>query len=449
MTDDPLAQPKADLAGGSSLKATERLTKFLQENPGSIHVDEANYLLGLAYLDQKDRVLAADYFQKVTRDFPQSPLAPESSYYLALSYDQLSRPSSLDQDWTERAIGSYRLFLAKYPQHARVPEVEARIHTLEDRLAQKLFDNGALYLRMGRPTSAEVYFQRVIEQYSQSSDSCKAATGLGQTYMKRRRWQEAVTQFEQVVDSCPDTDAAKKGAISSRSPAPRSAAWPPSRPRPRSTRPGHRIPPRRPRRGEEASAMTIGVFGGTFDPIHWGHLVLAEEAMNAAGLDRILFVPSALPPHKQGRELTAWTHRMAMVRLAVDGIPGFEVSDIESDPGRPHYSLDTLERLAERHAGDRLSFIIGSDSLLEMPGWRSPATIVERWPLVVLARPGFDAATAPPSYTTNMTLVDGVQVTVSSTLVRRRLASGGKVRFLVPDGVIEYARRNGLYGMSA
>jgi outer membrane protein assembly factor BamD len=210
MTDDPLAQAKADLGGGNSLKATERLTKFLQENPGSIHVDEANYLLGLAYLDQKDRVLAADYFQKVTRDFPQSTLAPESSYYLALSYDQLSRPSSLDQDWTERAISSYRLFLAKYPQHARVPEVEARIHALEDRLAQKLFDTGALYLRMGRPSSAEVYFQRVIEQYSQSSFSCKAATGLGQTYMKRRRWPEAVTQLEQVVDSCPDTDAARK-----------------------------------------------------------------------------------------------------------------------------------------------------------------------------------------------------------------------------------------------
>jgi nicotinate-nucleotide adenylyltransferase len=193
--------------------------------------------------------------------------------------------------------------------------------------------------------------------------------------------------------------------------------------------------------------MTIGVFGGTFDPIHWGHLVLAEEARNAAGLDRILFVPSAVPPHKQGRELTAWSHRMAMVRLAIDGIHGFEVSDIESDPGRPHYSLDTMDRLAGRHAEDRLSFIIGSDSLLDMPGWRSPAAIVERWPLVVLARPGFDPATADPAFTANMTLVDGVQVAVSSTLVRQRLASGRPVRFLVPDTVIEYARRNGLYGL--
>jgi outer membrane protein assembly factor BamD len=210
-TDDPLAQAKADLAGGNALRATDRLSKFLQENPGSIHVDEANYLLGLAYLEQKDRVLAADYFQKVTRDFPQSPLASESSYFLALSYDRLSRPAALDQDWTERAIGSYRVFLARYPQHARAAEAQARITALENRLAQKLYENGALYLRMGRPTAAEVYYQRVLEQYPNSSWACAAGVGLGQTFMKRGRWQEAVTQLERIVDACPDADAAKKG----------------------------------------------------------------------------------------------------------------------------------------------------------------------------------------------------------------------------------------------
>ena len=194
--------------------------------------------------------------------------------------------------------------------------------------------------------------------------------------------------------------------------------------------------------------MTIGVFGGTFDPIHWGHLVLAEEARNAAGLDRILFVPSALPPHKQDRRITPWNHRMEMVRLAVAGTPGFEVSDIESDEGRPHYSLDTLERLSERHAADRLSFVIGSDSLLDLPGWRRPEAIVQRWPLVVLARPGFDARQADPAFTAHMTLVDGVQVTVSSTLVRQRLAEGSSVPFLVPEPVIAYARTHGLYGLN-
>ena len=203
-TDDPLAQAKASLASGNEVQAIERLTKFLEQNPGSIHVDEANYLLGQAYLKQKDRVLAADYFQKVTRDFPQSPLAGESSYYLAVSYDNLSRPAALDQDWTERAIGAYRIFQGRYPGHARVAEAAARIQILEDRLAQKSYETGALYLRMNRAASAEIYFQRVLEQFPQSSWSCRASIGLGETYRKRGLWQQAVTQLQAALDACPD-----------------------------------------------------------------------------------------------------------------------------------------------------------------------------------------------------------------------------------------------------
>lgn len=193
--------------------------------------------------------------------------------------------------------------------------------------------------------------------------------------------------------------------------------------------------------------MRIGIFGGTFDPIHWGHLVLAEEARTAARLDRILFVPSAVPPHKQGRKLTDWSHRFEMVRLALDGEADFALSDIESDPGRPHYSLDTLDRLAARHSDDELSFLIGSDSLLDLPHWQKPLAITARWPLVVLARPGFDVALADPMFTRQMTLVDGVQVAVSSTLVRRRLAAGDSVKYLVPAPVIAYARVHQLYGL--
>ena len=202
-TDDPLAQAKASLASGNEIQATERLTKFLEQNPGSIHVDEANYLLGQAYLEQKDRVLAADYFQKVTRDFPQSPLAGESSYYLAVSYDHLSRPASLDQDWTERAIGAYRIFQVKYPDHPRVAEAGARILALEDRLAQKAYDTGALYLKMNRAASAEIYFQRVIEQFPNSSWACRSSVGLGEGYLKRAMWEKAVPQLQAAIDACP------------------------------------------------------------------------------------------------------------------------------------------------------------------------------------------------------------------------------------------------------
>ncbi len=209
-TDDPLAQAKASLASGNELQASERLTKFLEQNPGSIHVDEANYLLGQAHLGLKDPVLAADYFQKVTRDFPTSPLAGESSYYLAVSYDKLSRPAALDQDWTERAIGAYRLFQAKYPEHARAAEATARVTELEDRLAQKAYETGALYLKMNRSLSAEVYFQRVLEQFPQSSFACRASIGLGETYMKRSQWEQAATQLQLAVAACPEAASAKR-----------------------------------------------------------------------------------------------------------------------------------------------------------------------------------------------------------------------------------------------
>jgi nicotinate-nucleotide adenylyltransferase len=191
--------------------------------------------------------------------------------------------------------------------------------------------------------------------------------------------------------------------------------------------------------------VRIGVFGGTFDPVHWGHLVLAEEALTVAQLDRILFVPSASPPHKQGRLLTPFSHRLEMLRLAIRGVEGFEASDVESDPSRPHYSLDTLSALAAAHPDDELRFIVGSDSLLEMSGWHRPEEIAARWPLVVLARPGFDPARAEPRFTNGMIVVDGISVSISSTLIRRRLGRGATIRFLVPAVVADYARMNSLY----
>ena len=193
--------------------------------------------------------------------------------------------------------------------------------------------------------------------------------------------------------------------------------------------------------------MRVGVFGGTFDPIHWGHLVLAEEALNAARLDRVLFVPSGRPPHKRHRLLAPWIDRYQMVRLAVAGVPEFEVSDAESDESTPHYSRDTLAGIAAARPRDEILFLLGSDSLLEMESWKDPLEIVRLCPLVVLARPGFDAARAKSELTRRMTLVDSVSVMISSTLVRDRLATGGPSRFLVPPAVHEYMRARRLYGV--
>lgn len=195
--------------------------------------------------------------------------------------------------------------------------------------------------------------------------------------------------------------------------------------------------------------MKVGVFGGTFDPVHWGHLVLAEEALSAAHLDRILFVPSGHPPHKRNRRVAPWSDRFEMIRLAVADVPEFGVSDIEADESRPHYSRDTLARIAAERPGDEIHFLLGSDSLLEMETWRDPLEIVRLCPLVVLERPGFDASRANPGLTRRMTLVTGVSVAISSTMIRERLAAGGPTRFLLPPAVGDYARGRGLYRAGA
>lgn len=204
--DDPLSPARAALASGNELSAIDKLNRFLQENPGSALIDEANYLLGQANLAQKDRVLAADFFQKVTRDFPQSRFAPDAAYYQAVCYDELSRPSQLDQDWTDRAIGSYRLFAARYPDHPQVAQANERVRELTDRLAQKSYENAVLYLKMRLPTSAEVYFKRVMTDFPGSKWVCPATMGLGEAQMKKHFWREAAEQFEKVQADCPDKD---------------------------------------------------------------------------------------------------------------------------------------------------------------------------------------------------------------------------------------------------
>ena len=134
-----------------------------------------------------------------------------------------------------------------------------------------------------------------------------------------------------------------------------------------------------------------------------------------------------------------------MVRLAVEASPEFDVSDIEASGAGPHYSFDTLSLLADQRPADVLHFIMGSDSLLELPGWRDPDDLVRRFPLVVLPRPGFDVSKASPSYLSNAVIVSGISVAISSTLVRKRLLEGISVRYLIPGPVLDYVRRNGLY----
>jgi nicotinate-nucleotide adenylyltransferase len=195
--------------------------------------------------------------------------------------------------------------------------------------------------------------------------------------------------------------------------------------------------------------MRLGLFGGTFDPIHLGHLILAEQCREACALDRVWFVVSGAPPHKLGGR-TAVVHRLEMLRIAIAGHFAFEASEIEAVGPGPHYSVETLERVRREHPGDELFFLIGGDSLVDLPCWREPRRIAELATIVVVNRPGieeFDPASLP-DFGPGAHALRSVAITpvgIASTDLRRRLAAGKSVRYMVPRGVEAYIEAHGLY----
>jgi len=191
----------------------------------------------------------------------------------------------------------------------------------------------------------------------------------------------------------------------------------------------------------------VGVFGGTFDPPHLGHLVIAEWARARLGLERVLFVPSGVPPHKRGRRVTAPEHRIAMARLAVRGNPAFGVSTLESRRDGPSYTVDTLRALRARRPGERLYLLLGEDSLEELPTWREPEAIRGLATLVVAARPGDGARPEPAGADSGRHLqwLDNPPIALSSSQVRRLVRARHTVRYLVPEAVRAYIERHRLY----
>jgi nicotinate-nucleotide adenylyltransferase len=209
----------------------------------------------------------------------------------------------------------------------------------------------------------------------------------------------------------------------------------------------------------------IGLFGGTFDPPHFGHLVLAEWARVRLRLERVLFMPAGTPPHKRGRPLTAATHRLAMARLAVRGNPAFQVSDLEARRGGPSFTVDTLRALHARDPEARLYFLMGADSLADFAGWHEPQAIARLATLVVAGRPGSGdraallgrrfrslvagRSTASARGRGRVVVLDNPLVAVSSSELRARARAGLSLRYLVPDAVAAYVERHGLYRRGA
>lgn len=214
--------------------------------------------------------------------------------------------------------------------------------------------------------------------------------------------------------------------------------------------------------------MRLGIFGGTFNPIHLAHLVAAEFLREAAFLERVLFVPSFLPPHKSAPSVSA-AHRLAMVRLAVAGNPAFEASDLETARGGRSYAVDTLRHLRSCRPDDAFFFIIGEDAFSDIATWREAAALFSLTNFLVIPRPGCSRRDplawlpsgvtasrlpAAPEETVSVWLTTGggeiiraevPLLEVSSSAIRARVARGLSVRYLLPDAVAAYVAGQRLY----
>ena len=239
--------------------------------------------------------------------------------------------------------------------------------------------------------------------------------------------------------------------------------------------------------------MNVALFGGTFDPVHCGHLSAAQAAMNRFALDQVHFVPAGIPPHKRKHNITAFAHRYAMVAMACAGIPQFLPSLLESEElsgGQPNYSLVTVRKMSAALApGDQQFFLIGADAFLDIPNWHEPAALLDSCHFIVVSRPGFPMAelekvipgelrgaevltagiaqTAPDlndrtaAHVTgaapvaspdsirlrksHLHLLNTVEADISSSAIRRMASEGKPLAGLVPDGVAEYIYKMKLF----
>ncbi len=195
----------------------------------------------------------------------------------------------------------------------------------------------------------------------------------------------------------------------------------------------------------------VGIMGGTFDPVHYGHLRLAEHIREEFGLEGILFMPAGSPPHKRGTGILPARHRLEMTRLAIAGNPSFRLHRHEIAKKGYSYTVETLEALRAEGMGE-LALIVGADSLLQMGQWHQPGGILTRAVILVAPRPGVERA-ATDKAVRELTALHGGDIRISdatamphaSTDIRERVAAGKSIRYLVPEPVRDYIEKNGLY----
>ena len=187
--------------------------------------------------------------------------------------------------------------------------------------------------------------------------------------------------------------------------------------------------------------MKIGILGGTFNPIHMGHLIMAEEVLQKIGLAKVIFVPTNMPPHKEDGEIIPAVYRLKMLRLAISGNPHFSVSDIEIKRGNLSYTIDTIKELNKIYRGNELYFIIGSDLFKYLNEWKDLKEIIALVKFIVATRPGYPLENLPDYMTTiNIRAVD-----ISAFQIRQCIKQNRSFRYLVPEAVWHYVLKKKIY----
>jgi nicotinate-nucleotide adenylyltransferase len=208
--------------------------------------------------------------------------------------------------------------------------------------------------------------------------------------------------------------------------------------------------------GKAGSTMRLGLFGGTFDPVHIGHLVLAEQCREQCRLDEVRFIPAAIPPHKEGADISSGKHRVNMLDFALAGCPDLTISTNELERGGTSYTVDTLQTLADENSGCDLVLLMGMDSLLDFPNWREPERILDLATLAVVdRRPEHDEASHQAAVEAchklrtdareRIQFVQMPRIDISGSDIRRRCRESRSIRFFTPRPVAMYIREHGLY----
>jgi nicotinate-nucleotide adenylyltransferase len=196
--------------------------------------------------------------------------------------------------------------------------------------------------------------------------------------------------------------------------------------------------------------VKLGIFGGTFDPPHLGHLILAEAAREQLGLDKVLWAVAGQSPLKRDRVISDEAARVAMVQVAIAGNAGFALSRVDLDRPAPHYTIDTLKLLGEEFPLAEFFFLMGEDSLHDLPRWRTPQDLIALTWLAVLQRPGTDTDLTElnkqvPGVAQRVKWIDAPQLEIASSDIQHRIHEGHSVRYRLPPAVIEIIEREGLY----